>query len=132
MEAEPTYTLEEAHALVPQLRATLVALAVERRLADASHLELHRRLRVGAGGRRDPPADQDQLEADADEQRARVRGLLDHLESLGVVLRDLEAGLVDIPTRRNGRRAWLCWRLDDPELAYWHTTREGFGSRRPL
>jgi hypothetical protein len=61
-----------------------------------------------------------------------VHALLSHLESLGIVVRDLEEGLVDFPTRRAGERAWLCWRLSDLELGYWHTTREGFASRQPL
>jgi hypothetical protein len=58
--------------------------------------------------------------------------LIEHLEGMGVVVRDLDAGLVDIPTLRDGERAWLCWRLADPDLGWWHTTREGFSSRRPL
>jgi hypothetical protein len=126
---DPTYTLDEARLLLPQIRSTLLQLAIERRRADASHDELHRRLRHEANG---DPADQARLEATTEELRARVRDLLDHLESLGVVIRDLDAGLVDIPTVRDGEPAWLCWRLADPELGYWHTTREGFSTRRPL
>jgi len=126
---DPTYTLDEARLLLPQIRSTLLQLAIERRRADASHDELHRRLRHEANG---DPADQARLEATTEELRARVRDLLDHLESLGVVMRDLDAGLVDIPTVRDGEPAWLCWRLADPELGYWHTTREGFSTRRPL
>jgi hypothetical protein len=61
-----------------------------------------------------------------------LRSLLDYLDSLGIVVRDLDAGLVDFPTVRDGEPAWLCWRLDDADLAHWHTTREGFASRRPL
>jgi hypothetical protein len=68
--------------------------------------------------------------ADGDEET--LQALLDHLDSLGVVVRDLDAGLVDIPTVRDGERAWLCWRLEDPDLGWWHTTREGFASRRRL
>jgi hypothetical protein len=68
--------------------------------------------------------------ADADEES--LRALVDHLDSFGVVLRDLDAGLVDIPTVRDGDRAWLCWRLEDPDVEWWHTTLEGFSSRRPL
>ena len=64
--------------------------------------------------------------------RATLQALLDHLGSLGVVVRDLDAGLVDIPSVRDGERAWLCWRLDDPDLGWWHTPREGFASRRRL
>jgi len=126
---DPTYTLDEARLLLPQIRSTLLQLAIERRRADASHDELHRRLRHEANG---DPADQARLEATTEELRARVRDLLDHLESLGVVMRDLDAGLVDIPTVRDGEPAWLCWRIADPELGYWHTTREGFSTRRPL
>lgn len=130
METDPTYTVEEARRLLPQVRATLLQLALERRRADASHAELHRRLRDGEHGA--DPDDQSALEATATEQRAQVRALLDHLESLGVVVRDLDEGLVDIPTLRDGQPAWLCWRLSDPELGWWHTTREGYTSRRPL
>ena len=129
MDDDPTYTLEEARVLLPQIRGTLLQLAIERRRADESHDELHRRLRHETNG---DPADQARLEATTEELRARVRDLLDHLESLGVVLRDLDAGLVDIPTVRDGEPAWLCWRLADPELGYWHTTLEGFSTRRPL
>ena len=130
METDPTYTVDEARRLLPQVRATLVQLAFERQRADASHAELHRRLRDGDHDV--DPEDQSALEATATEQRAQVRALLDYLEALGVVVRDLDEGLVDIPTLRDGEPAWLCWRLSDPELAFWHTTREGYTSRRPL
>jgi hypothetical protein len=61
-----------------------------------------------------------------------MQALLEHVNSLGIVVRDLEEGLVDFPTIRDGRRAWLCWKLSDADLEYWHTTREGFASRQPL
>jgi hypothetical protein len=129
MDDDPTYTVDEARAILPQIRGTLLQLAIERRGADVAHDALHRSLREGSSVQ---PAEQARLEAATAELGARVRDLLDHLESLGVVVRDLDAGLVDIPTLRDGDRAWLCWRLADPELAYWHTTSEGFTSRRPL
>jgi hypothetical protein len=100
------YTLDEARALVPGIRAVLLQLAIERRRhADAQNI---------------------------DAAREAIGALLGHLEEMGVQLRDAESGLVDIPTRRDGEPAWFCWRLADPELAYWHTTREGFASRRRL
>lgn len=129
MSTDPVYTVDEARALVPQVRAILLQLALERQQADASHAALHRRLGAGAEPQ---DAHRDRLEADTSEFRARVRALLDHLASLGVVVRDLESGLVDLPTVRDGERAWLCWRLDDPDLGWWHSTREGYASRRPL
>lgn len=131
METDPTYTVDEARSLLSQIRGTLLQLAIERRRADDAHTALHRRLRAAGDGDGEAPG-QEELEATTSELRARVRDLLDHLESLGIVVRDLDAGLVDIPTLRDGELAWLCWRLSDPELAWWHTTSEGFSSRRPL
>jgi hypothetical protein len=129
MDDDPTYTLEEARSLLPLIRGTILQLAIERRRADAAHDQLHHRLRHEAAGR---PEESARLEATTTELRTRVRDLLDHLESLGIVVRDIDEGLVDIPTLRDGERAWLCWRLSDPELGFWHSTREGFSSRQPL
>jgi hypothetical protein len=130
MDDATTYTVDQARALLPQVRATLIQLAIERQRADAAHAALHHRLEATTAG--DGDRRQAELERSTTELRARVRDLLDHLESLGVVVRDLGAGLVDFPTIRDGEEAWLCWRLDDPDLAWWHSTSEGYASRRPL
>lgn len=128
-EDDPIYTVEQARALLPLIRGSILQLAIERRRVDDAHEALHHRLHGGGGG---GPREQARLEAVNTELRARVRDLLDHLESLGIVIRDLDEGLVDIPTLRDGQRAWLCWRLSDPALDYWHTTNEGFSTRRHL
>jgi hypothetical protein len=104
MTTRPSYTPDEARALLPQVRSALLQVAIERRRGSRA----------------------------ADATGAGMLALLEHLESLGIVVRDLESGLVDFPTVRDGEPAWLCWRLSDPDLAFWHTTREGYASRRPL
>lgn len=108
-----SYSLDEARALIPGVRAVLLQLAVERRRHAAMASS-------GAEGRA------------AAAVREGISGLLAHLEELGVVLRDVDQGLIDIPTQKDGNAAWFCWQLADPELAYWHTTREGFATRKPL
>jgi len=127
MASQRVYTVDEARELLPQVRATLIQLAIERRRADDAHDALHRQLGADPAHRA-----RRRLEAETEERRARITALLQHLEALGVVVRDLETGLVDFPTTRDGERAWLCWRLDDPGLGWWHTTREGYASRRPI
>jgi hypothetical protein len=125
------YTVEEARQLLPLIRGVLLQVAIERHGYTAAHQELHRQLagapQSGAAG--STPAAQEERTAG---YRERIASLVAHLEELGIEVRDLEAGLVDIPTTRDDAPAWFCWRLEDPELAFWHTTREGFASRRPL
>ena len=52
--------------------------------------------------------------------------------SRGVVLRDPDAGLVDFPATREGDDVFLCWRLGEPAIAWFHGRRSGFSGRRPL
>ena len=123
------YTVEEANALVPEVRAVLLQLAVEQRRLDAAHAEMHRRL--ASDGDPDAAAEASRSEAQVAEIGEGMKSLVSHLEELGVQLRDPEMGLVDFPGERDGKLVWLCWRLADPEVAFWHGTDEGFATRRP-
>jgi hypothetical protein len=126
---ERTYTIEEANALVPEVRAVLLQIAVEQARLERVHAEMHRRLE----GNGDPAALEDagRREAEMTEIGDGIRTLRAHLEDRGIQLRDAEMGLVDFPAARDGRRVWLCWRLADPRVAYWHGTDEGYATRRP-
>lgn len=123
-----TYTIDEANALLPEVRAVLLQLAVEQRRLEKAHAELHARLDRDAAADGSEAA---QLEARVTEISEGIRSLEAHLNGLGVVLRDVEMGLVDFPGHRDGRRIWLCWRLSDPRVAFWHPTDEGYASRKP-
>jgi hypothetical protein len=54
------------------------------------------------------------------------------LTSLGVELKDYDTGLVDFPAEREGRPVYLCWRLGESSVQFWHEIDAGFGGRRPL
>jgi len=54
------------------------------------------------------------------------------LEELGCILKDMSMGLVDFPAVRLGARVWLCWKLGEEKVAYWHTRKEGFAGRKPV
>lgn len=63
---------------------------------------------------------------------ARVAELLERIHEWGILLRDLDSGLIDFPTVMEGRDAFLCWRLGEPQVAYWHFPEDGFAGRTPL
>jgi hypothetical protein len=128
-DARRTYSIDEANALIPQVRAVLLQLAVEQRRLDASHAEMHRQL--DANGDPGSAAAAGRQEAEVSEIREGMRTLLVHLSEMGVEVRDLEMGLVDFPAQRDGAPVWLCWRLADPRVAFWHRTDEGYATRRP-
>jgi len=62
-----------------------------------------------------------------------IEGCLKELTDLGVEYKQpMDAGLVDFPASVDGQDVYLCWRYDEPEVAHWHPTDEGFAGRRPL
>ena len=54
------------------------------------------------------------------------------LGQLGVELKDYFTGLIDFPSLRNGRPVYLCWRMGEAEVAYWHELEAGFAGRQKL
>jgi len=54
------------------------------------------------------------------------------LEDLGCVLKDLNIGLIDFPAVRLGVRVWLCWKLGEDVVGFWHGLHDGFASRKPV
>jgi hypothetical protein len=61
-----------------------------------------------------------------------LRTALVELQEMEIVLRDLERGLIDFPTIRDGREAYLCFEEGEDEISYWHDPETGFDGREPL
>ena len=56
----------------------------------------------------------------------------ERLQRLGVLVKDLDRGLVDFPALREGEEVLLCWQVGEDEIAHWHGVDEGFAGRKPL
>ena len=54
------------------------------------------------------------------------------LESMGIVIKSVEEGLVDFPCKRFDEDVWLCWKFGETEIKFWHSKDEGFLGRKPL
>lgn len=62
----------------------------------------------------------------------RVDGCLDELEAIGCVFKGFDQGLVDFPSLRDDRPVFLCWKLGEQRVEFWHEVDEGYGSRHPI
>jgi hypothetical protein len=119
------FTQEEANELLPRLTPLLTRL---REAKDAlTDTEAHEALTEAAptngGGEQGRQVGVAFLE---------VRRLLETVERSGIVLRDIDRGLVDFPALSDGREVYLCWELGEDEVAYWHELEGGYGGREPL
>ena len=127
------FTLEEASALLPRLRELLARTAGPRTEMERALRGL-RDLQWKARGNGHEADDQvlGQLQEQRDSALADLNNIIGEIRGLGVEVKDLEQGLVDFPTMREGRSAYLCWKLDETEISYWHPVETGFDGRQPL
>jgi hypothetical protein len=131
--AERHFTPEEANELLEQVRPVAESLVAHRRsftVAAARRARLALRI-SGNGGDFDPqePSDLDeQLEREAE----AVARAVEELQELGLLVKDLDRGLVDFPALRDGEEVLLCWQVGEDEVAFWHGLEEGFAGRKPL
>ena len=140
------FDLDAANETVPELRTILETLRDERAQLIALRDEFARRTALetspgdAAGHTVEEAAARTRQDA-AERRRLRLRmqGVIDQMQAgvarideLGVTLREIETGLVDFPALVNGRQVWLCWRLGEDDVGYYHGEHSGFGGRKPL
>jgi hypothetical protein len=120
---ERLFTPVEATALLPELIAAL------ERIRQARQAILARGERIRAGAPSNGGDDPGEAYRDA---LAALRQDVEAINGQGVILRDPETGLLDFPTRIDGRDVFLCWRLGEDRVSFWHGPETGFSGRRPL
>jgi hypothetical protein len=76
--------------------------------------------------------DQQQTESDLEKKLDRLQNLVDELSEVGCELKDYQSGLVDFIGRHQGRDVYLCWKLGEGKIAYWHELQTGFAGRQPV
>jgi hypothetical protein len=119
------FSLDEANTLLGWVGSRIAAIREARdRLADAdAHEALAEAGPTNGGGKPGRAVGEAFLD---------LRGLLVELQSAGIVLRDLERGLVDFPALRDGREVYLCWELGEDRVEFWHELEAGFAGRQRI
>ena len=120
------FTVAEANALLPRVRAVVgELLSARQRILDAQpDLWPVLEKAIGNGGSKKA--------GELLHEFRRVEDGVKALRAMGCILKDVNTGLVDFPTIRNGRQVSLCWRYDEPAIGFWHDAEAGFAGRQPL
>ena len=127
------FTLAEAEALLPQVRALVAALQDAKRRRDAAQSalgSLHQR--AAGNGHLANESDLAERRAEYDAAQAGLESAIAAIQELGVEVKDAELGLVDFPSERAGRIVYLCWRAGEDAIRFWHEVDAGYRGRQPL
>lgn len=121
------FTPQEASKLLPDIKPKIRELMESKKVIAELHAELERYSLMGIS-----TSESRQKAAALDTLADTMTKKLAELEDFGLVIKDLDLGLVDFPAERYGEKVLLCWRYGEPEVSYWHKPLEGLRGRKPL
>ena len=125
------FTLDEARRLLPRLRELMAtAQARHRELAKVQE-QLAAALQVVRGNGHSA-AEVQQAQAGAVRALRRLNHAVEPIHDLGCEVKDVEMGLLDFRSLRDGREVYLCWKVGEETIAFWHELDTGFAGRQPL
>jgi hypothetical protein len=128
-----TFTPEDANALLPELLPLVEEMVAAKRALDEAQEraeEVNARISGNGGGL--PPAELAEVHDLVNRRATALAHALEQVQSLGVIVKDLDSGLVDFPSRREGEDVLLCWQLGEDEVGFWHGYDDGYAGRRPI
>jgi hypothetical protein len=125
-EHDRLFTLSEANHLIPQLQSRLVSVRQAKAVLARTKDDIRRasaRAEYG-GGSTVGPLYLSSLH--------KISSNVQAIQEMGVLVKDLDLGLCDFPHLREGRVVFLCWKLGEHEIKWWHETTSGYKDRCPL
>src|SRR5262249_42654164 len=126
------FTVDEANKALPLVKMILSDIVRQNRVVE----DLQQRLSMVSRERRRPSNDLyteelQQSQAELETEEAKLQSYVDELSRLGVEFKGTD-GLCDFYAMMDGKEVFLCWRLGEPEVMYWHELDAGFAGRQRL
>lgn len=120
------YTLAEARAMLPKVKQLMNMVQTARQEILRLRPEVWpvlRKASMNGGGR-----ETGELLLHFQRLESGVKGIL----NMGILIKDVDEGLIDFLGKRNGREIYLCWKHGEDDIEYWHDVEAGFAGRRPI
>ncbi len=128
------FTLAEARAALPLVSPIIrEAVLAKSRFTEAEKAlqDLSRRILMMGGINVDTSV-AESWKSQYDSSGQTLKSALERIEAMGILVKDLDIGLIDFPTLFHGQEVYLCWRMDEDNIGHWHGVHEGFKGRRPI
>jgi hypothetical protein len=128
------FNREEAEELLPLIEHSLLEAREVKEKVEVLDRELSRATTeiMVLGGSLPPYGRLAANRSEREKMAELLREALNRILETGCLVKDLDEGLVDFPTLRGGEEVYLCWKLGEEHIGYWHGIDEGFSGRKPL
>jgi hypothetical protein len=132
--ADKYFNREEAEELLPVIGQFLESARQQKRSLDSITAEIaNAALQIMMlGGSLPPFAEINRKKTQRDKLAEQLAQKVEEIQQTGCLVKDVDMGLVDFPSLRGGEEIYLCWKLGEARIGYWHGIEEGFAGRKPL
>ncbi len=126
------FTPEEANALLPRLSDILLLMQESK----VKHDQLQEKAaeyaqRMSSNGHV-VEKELNETRQELEQATAELNGLIERVQEMGCEVKEIDQGLIDFRAEHEGREVYLCWKLGEPDVRWWHELETGFAGRRPL
>lgn len=128
------FTLRQAEQLLPQVESAIrdaISLKSEYQQAEDERQSFAHRITMLGGVLVDLSQVREQKER-RESLAHRLQDALEKIHEYGCVVKDLDIGLIDFPTQFHGQEVYLCWKLGESGIQFWHGVHEGFRGRKAI
>jgi hypothetical protein len=127
------FTPAEANSALEQVRPAAERLvALRARMRELVTEQGRHVTTIGGNGAGYAATDLGAAQAELAELVKAAAALVAELEEIGVVVKDLDVGLLDFPALREGEAVELCWQVGEDAVRYWHPLEAGYRGRKPI
>jgi hypothetical protein len=126
------FTREEADGLLPEIAPLLMQLRDLKRQNDEARSAVNDMQTQLKTNGHSLDVELTRLSQKMQETGAAIRVLIERVSGHGAEVKDLDLGLVDFRAEREGREVYLCWKLGEERVSYWHELHTGYATRQPL
>ncbi len=128
------FTLQQAEQLLPEVESAIrdaISLKSDYQQAEDERQSFSHRITMLGGVLVDLSQVREQKER-RESLAHRLQNALEKIHEYGCVVKDLDVGLIDFPTQFHGQEVYLCWKLGESGIQFWHGVHEGFRGRKPI
>jgi hypothetical protein len=128
------FTLEQAEKILPDVDSAIrrvISLKAEYEVLQSEWESFSERL-VATGGMRVDRGRVMEQKNSREETALALKQAIDKVHEFGCLVKDLDIGLIDFPTLFQGEEVYLCWKLGEAGIGFWHGVNEGFRGRKPI
>jgi hypothetical protein len=128
------FTLQQAEKVLPDVASAIreaISFKAEYERMELEWQSFSERMAVMGGVRMDRGRAMEQKNG-REEAALALRHAVNKVQEFGCLVKDLDIGLIDFPTLFQGQEVYLCWKLGEADIRFWHGVHEGFRGRKPI